>query len=261
MSETTAPTTTRPPYADAYADWLGLERGADGVLTARFHTGGGPHTFTGTVHRQLVRALQDIGADRDNRVLVLTGTGDAFMDQIDGQSLGDITQPRVWDAIFWEGRKVLTLLADLEMPVVAAVNGPARVHAEYAVLADVVIAEEHAVFQDVPHNAFGIVPGDGVQVVWQELLGPNRGRDFLLRSRELDAAEAQRLGVVSEVVPRGASLERARTIAAELAQRPTLHLRYTSLALRQRLRRRLEEGVPYGMALEGLTAADLAHQG
>lgn len=250
----------QPDYFARYEN-LALTRSDSGVLTVRFHTDGGPILFTGKAHREFPRALAEIGADRDNRVVVLTGTGDAFMDRIDGPSLGDITTPRGWDPIFWEGRRVLTALLDLEMPLVAAVNGPATVHAEYAVLADIVVAARTATFADLPHLAFGIVPGDGVQVVWEELLGANRGRHFLLTGRTLDAAQALDLGVVAEVVPAGAALDRAQAIAEELARKPTLFLRYTSLALRQRLRRLLEDAVPYGMALEGLTAADLAAQG
>ena len=80
--------------------------------------------------------------DRDNRVLVITGTGDRFMTEIDGPSLGDITRPEVWDAIISEGRRVVQRPCDLETPIVAAVNGPATGHTEYALLADVIVASE-----------------------------------------------------------------------------------------------------------------------
>jgi enoyl-CoA hydratase/carnithine racemase len=61
------------------------------VLTLRFHTEGGPAMFTGQMHTDFPRALYEIGEDRDNRVLVLTGAGDRFMTEIDGQSLDDPT--------------------------------------------------------------------------------------------------------------------------------------------------------------------------
>ena len=83
--------------------------------------------FTGTMHADFPRALYEIGEDRNNRVLVLTGTGDRFMTDIDGASLGDITKPAQWDRTIAEGRRIVQRLVDLEMPIIAAVNGSASV--------------------------------------------------------------------------------------------------------------------------------------
>ncbi len=246
-------------YFNRYEN-LAMERTDSGVLTVRFHTDGGPIVFTGQTHRDLPRALAEIGDDRDNKVVILTGTGDVFMEQIDGASLGEIFQPGQWDKIYWEGRRVLQRLLEIEAPIIAAVNGPATVHSEYALLADVTVASDDAVFADKPHLGFGIVPGDGVHVIYEELLGINRARYFALTGQQLDATEAHMLGLVNEVVPKKAVYDRARVIAEELARRPQLFLRYTTLALRQRLLKRLNEGTQLGMALEGLTAADLAYQ-
>src|SRR3954469_14999345 len=122
-----------PAYFHAFEN-IAMQRSETGVLTVRFHTGGGPATFTGKLHTDLPRALYEIGEDRHNRVLVLTGTGDRFMTDIDGASLGDITKPAQWDRTISEGRRVMQRLVDLEMPIIAAVNGPASVHSEYALL-------------------------------------------------------------------------------------------------------------------------------
>lgn len=132
-------TVIQSAYFTAFKN-LAFTRTPSGVLTLRFHTDNGPATFTGQMHTDLPRALYEIGDDRDNRVLVLTGTGDQFMADIDGPSLGDITKPAAWDRTIAEGRRVMQRLVDLEMPIVAAVNGPATVHSEYVLLADIVIA-------------------------------------------------------------------------------------------------------------------------
>ncbi len=79
------------------------------------------------MHTDFPRALYEIGEDRENQVLVLTGTGDRFMTDIDGASLGDITKPAQWDRTIAEGRRVMQRLVDLEMPIVAAVNAVAEV--------------------------------------------------------------------------------------------------------------------------------------
>ncbi|HEX4305673.1 MAG TPA: enoyl-CoA hydratase/isomerase family protein [Solirubrobacterales bacterium] len=252
--------TDTPGYFDRYENFA-LTRSEGGVLTVRFHTDGGPATFTGTTHSDLPRLLEEIAFDRDNQVLVITGTGDRFMTEIDGPSLGDITKPMASDVTYMEGRRISQRLADLEMPIVAAVNGPAGVHSEYALIADVVVADETTVFSDFPHLTFGIVPGDGLQIVWEEVLGLNRARHLIMTQGSFTAAEGKQWGAVAEVVSRGAALGRAEEIAEGLAQRPQLLNRYLAVTLRQRISRRMGEGTALGMALEGLTAANLAYLG
>lgn len=248
-----------PSYFDNY-DNLAMERTESGILTVRLHTDGGPIVFTGQTHHDLPRALADIGEDRDNKVVILTGTGDVFMDEIDGPSLGEVFKPQEWDKVYWEGRRVMQRLLEIEAPLIAAINGPATVHSEYVLLADITVASEDATFADKPHLTFGFVPGDGLHVIYEELLGINRARYFALTQQQLDAHQALTLGLVNEVVPKSEVYDRALAIAEQLAAKPRLLLRYTTLALRQRLAQRLNEGTQLGMALEGLTAADLAYQ-
>jgi enoyl-CoA hydratase/carnithine racemase len=220
-----------PSYFDRYEN-LAMQRTDSGILTVRLHTEGGPIVFTGQAHHDLPRALAEIGDDRENKVVILTGTGDVFMDEIDGASLGEIFKPAEWDKIYWEGRRVMQRLLEIEAPIIAAVNGPATVHSEYVLLADITIASEDATFADKPHLNFGIVPGDGLHVIYEELLGVNRARYFALMQQRLEAKEAHTLGLVNEVVPKSAVYDRAFAIAEQLAERPQLFLRYTTLALR-----------------------------
>jgi enoyl-CoA hydratase/carnithine racemase len=247
-----------PPYFDKYSNFA-VTRSPSGVLTLRFHTDGGEHTFNGTTHHDFPRVIEDIAYDRDNKVLVLTGTGSTFIDNIDGPSLGDLTRPWAADVLYLEGRRGVQRLVDLEIPIVAAVNGPASVHSEYVFLADVVIASDIAVFSDVPHLAFGIAPGDGLFVVWEEVLGLNRARFLEMTGRSFSAQEALTWGAVAEVVPQQEVLSRAQQVAEQLTERPQLTNRYSALIFRQRISRRLSEGMAVGMALECLTAANLPY--
>jgi enoyl-CoA hydratase/carnithine racemase len=98
--------------------------------------------------------------DAESHAIVLTGTGDSFMDQIDGPSLGDITDPLHWEKIRVEGLKILQRLVELPMPVVGVANGPTTVHSEYLLLADVHIASERVTYGDSAHPGFGITGGD-----------------------------------------------------------------------------------------------------
>jgi enoyl-CoA hydratase/carnithine racemase len=254
---TTSDLAQTPDYFTKYKNFA-LSRSAAGVLTLRFHTGGGPHTFDGTTHHDFPRLLEDIAFDKDNRILVLTGTGDSFIANIDGPSLGDITKPMGADVMYVEGRRGVQRLVDLEIPIIAAVNGPVSVHSEYALLADVVIASDTTVFSDT-HLAFGIAPGDGLFVVWEEVLGLNRARHLEITQGSFTAQEALSWGAVAEVVPIGQVLPRAQELAEQMTQRPHLTNKYIAVVFRQRISRRLAEGTLAGMALEGLTAANLAY--
>uniref|UniRef100_A0A832H2L2 Enoyl-CoA hydratase/isomerase family protein n=2 Tax=Oscillatoriales cyanobacterium SpSt-402 TaxID=2282168 RepID=A0A832H2L2_9CYAN len=249
-------TTAQPAYFSQYEN-LDFYRDENGILEVRMHTNGGPLVFTGKTHREFPDAFYDISRDRDNRVVILTGTGNSWMADIDFQSLGDVTNRREWDKTYWEGKKVLQNLLDIEVPVISAVNGPALLHSEYILTTDIILASETALFQDMPHLNAGIVPGDGVHILWPLVLGPSRGRYFLLTQEKLTAQQAYELGVVNEVLPQDKLMERAWELARQLAKQPTLNLRYTRVALTQRLKRLVSEGIGYGLALEGITATDL----
>src|ERR1019366_2600494 len=147
-----------------------------------------------------------------------------------GQNLAQMTTDK-WDHIYKDAKHLLMNLLDIEVPVIAAVNGPALIHAEIPVLSDIVICSENAEFQDAPHFPNGVVPGDGVHVVWPLVLGANRGRYFLLTGQKVSAREALTRGVVSEIVSRNKPLTRAWELAEKIAKRPRLASRYARVAL------------------------------
>ena len=107
-----------------------------------------------------------------------------------------------WARLMREGRELLQNFLDIEVPVIAAVNGP--VHASTRSCRCWRIScwrRETAEFADRVHFVYGVVPGDGVHVVWPMLLGMNRARHFLMTGSAISAAEAHALGVVAEVLP------------------------------------------------------------
>jgi len=245
---------------DAYRDSFPnarLTRSQTGVLEVALHTEGGILVFNGHAHEQFVDLFHAIASDPDNRVVILTGSGAAFMESISPEGF-DFFTPQGFDKIYREGKKVLMNILDIEVPLIAAVNGPVRLHSEYILLSDIVLATPSTIFQDKPHFDFGIAPGDGVNLLWPEVIGSIRGRYFLLTRQELDAQTAKEWGVINEIVPADKLLARAREIAEGLAKLPPLTTRYTRIALTQKLRRIIDGGIGYGLALEGISAADVA---
>jgi enoyl-CoA hydratase/carnithine racemase len=206
-------------------------------------------------------AFNDIARDRENRCVIVTGAGDVFCAEMHPSisGLSNFSEGRVTPAMFekmdeagHDGRYLLLNHLNIEVPMIAAVNGPAFIHAELALLCDVVLASDTAEFQDAPHLPAGLVPGDGVHVVWPLILGPNRGRYFLLTGQKLSASEALKLGVVNEVMQREKLLPRAWELAREICKRPTLVIRYARVAITQTLKQAMLDELGYGIALESL---------
>ena len=102
------------------------------------------------------------------------------------------------------------------------------------------------------HFAGGLVPGDGVHVVFSMIMGLNRARYFLMTGQVLDARKSLEYGLVSEVLPPEKLLPRAREHAQTIMLQPELNRRYTRMILNEELRRKMNELLPYGLALEGL---------
>src|SRR5258707_7831942 len=139
-------------YLAAYRR-LKMTRDSEGVLVAEFHSNDGSFTFTAQDHTEFVDAFYRIAQDRANKIVILTGTGGDFIPGIDFSSFGNVGDPGVWSQVHDEGVQILENLANIRVPVIAAIEGRASVHSEYALLANVIVAGEGATFNDLPHFA------------------------------------------------------------------------------------------------------------
>ena len=236
---------------------LKMTRDAQGVLVVEFHTNGGPLTFTAQDHTDFVDAFYRISQDRANKIVILTGTGGQFIPGIDFSSFGNVADPAVWSQVHDEGVQILENLANIRVPVIAAVEGQLYVHSEYALLANVIVAGRSAEFHDAPHFAGGIVPGDGIFTTWSYRAGAGRAEAFLLNPQPLSAQKAYEWGVVAEIVDDGKALSRARELASVYLKAPEVTRRNTRVHFIQPLKERIVREVGYGLSLEGASAADL----
>src|SRR3989441_1204961 len=236
---------------------LKLTRDSRGVLVAEFHSNGGPFIMSAPAHTEFVDAFYRIAQDRANKIVILTGAAGEFITDVDWASFGDVTDPGVWSQVHDEGAQVLENIANIRVPVIAAIEGRAHVHSDYALLASVIVAADGATFQDVAHFSAGIAPGDGIFTTWSYRAGAGRAEAFLLNPEPLTARTAHEWGVVAEVVPNGTALTRARKLAELYLKAPEVTRRNTRVHFIQPLKERIVREVGYGLSLEGASAADL----
>jgi len=240
-------------YCDKYES-IRMRR-EDGILEMTLGTDGGPLVLGRLPRAEREEAFLNIGRDRENQVVILTGTGERFSGPVaepEANRAAHRQTPDEWAELGWESNRLLMNMLAIDVPMISAVNGPAARHAELPVMCDIVLAADTASFQDSAHYAGGLVPGDGVHVVFPMIMGLNRGRYFLLTGQVLDAHQALDAGLVNEVLPRDRLLPRAWELAQQILEQPEMNRRYARILLTEHLRRRMSELLPYGLALEGL---------
>jgi enoyl-CoA hydratase/carnithine racemase len=242
-------------YCDRYPRFK-LEKTEDNILLFQLHTDGGEFVWDWEAHAGFGDACADIAGDRDVNVVIFTGTGDTFMDRW-GPAYVTRSFPVTQDAgaerldeSGWRGRQRHLNMLDIQVPVIAAINGPCSIHSELPVMCDIVLAAEHAWLQDGAHFPRGLVPGDGVHTVWPMVLGRNRARYFLLMGQKLTAQELLECGAVNEVLPKERLMERAWELASYLAMRPPLTLRLTRSVLVQEFKRAAVNDLAFGQFQE-----------
>lgn len=228
---------------------ISFDRHDDGVVVATLQRPEKLNAVDGRMHHELSRLPRDADDDPGLRVLVLTGAGRAFCAggdfSPDAVPLGSFGTPLVE-----EGRRIVDGILDCAKPVIAAVNGYAMgLGATIALLCDVVVAGRSAVFADT-HVNLGIGAGDGGQLIWPMLVGPNKAKYFLMTGDRVDATEAERIGLVNFVVDDDQTLARALEIATRLATGPAQAIRASKQAVNAWMRTVSATVLPLSLALE-----------
>ena len=205
-------------------------------------------------HAEFPRILRDIARDDEVKVAVITGAGHAFSTGGDLDFLGYMNaHPDELPGLLDEVREMINAHIDLEKPVIAAINGLAMgAGAMFGLLCDFVIVERQAKIAD-GHIRAALAAGDGGVLILPLTVGLTRAKRYLLTGDWLSAQEAERIGLVTEVVEEGESLTRATEIAERLAAGPQTAIRYTKRALNQWLRLGATTAFDYSLALEMMT--------
>lgn len=185
-------------------------------------------------HGEFATILRDVAADDEVKAVVLTGAGRAFSVGATYEYMKQLTEDReALEELQVQVRELVRSHIDLEKPVVSAINGVATGSGlMLALLSDYSIVEENVKMAD-GHIKAALAAGDGGALIWPMAVGITRAKRYLMTGDWIDAAEAERIGLVTELVPAGASLARATEVATEFTKMPQQAVQFTKRALNQ----------------------------
>jgi enoyl-CoA hydratase/carnithine racemase len=197
------------------SDVLTADHGAVRVLTLNR-----PQARNALSHdliRALYAALKDADADEAVLAVVLTGTDPAFCAGVD---LKEAARDGLKYFEEFRSQSCITAVREMRTPVIGAINGSTFTGGlEIALGCDFLVASERAVFADT-HARVGILPGGGMTARLPQLVGLAMARRMSMTGEVIDAARAERIGLVTEVVAHERLLERALELAGQIAEVP-----------------------------------------
>jgi enoyl-CoA hydratase/carnithine racemase len=243
-------------YGTRFGSHFQLDR-QDGVLTVRMHRHGQAAQWSRGLLNAWNLLLREVGADRDNEVVIITGTGESWLAGVEPTSFAEPVSRWDSDLIdeqYNDGVKVLErLVFDVDVPTIAAINGPGP-RLELPLLCDLTLCTPDVVFGDGNFRA-GSAPGDGMHIALRELAGAKRASHVVYTGQGIPADEAQRLGIVNEILPRTGLMPRALDLATQIMARPRTARRLTHGMITRAWQRRLvtELRDSYAHQLLGMT--------
>ena len=184
---------------------------------------------------ELPDVLREVAEDDSLRVLVITGAGRAFCAGADIEYLREVVEKQDWAsvaALVEMGANAVSVLASLDKPVIAAVNGPAAGGgANLALACDIRIAAESASIGQT-FNRIGLHPDWGGTYFLPRLVGHSKALELIFTGDMIDAREALRLGLFNHVVPDDQLMARTQELACRLADKPPLAIAAAKRAMR-----------------------------
>jgi enoyl-CoA hydratase len=237
-----------------------LER--DGpVLRVTIDRPGDPlNAVDGVLHEDLTSLFARLRREREARAVLLTGAGRAFSAGGDLAWFPQLQGPGELTNLRLDARQLIWDLLDVHLPVVCALNGHAvGLGASIALLCDVIVMAESATLAD-PHVRVGIAAGDGGTVAWPLAVGPARAKQYLMTGDPVPAVEAERLGLVNEVVADAELDDRATAWAHRLAAGAPLAVQYTKAAVNNWVKQTAAASFDLACALEIETFHSEDHQ-
>ena len=230
-----------------------------GVLTLALNRPDALNSFNVEMKEALLAALKEAGRDRDVRVVILTGAGRAFSA---GQDLKERQAPGAADLgieLRTRYNPIILAMRSLEKPIIGAINGVAAgAGMSVALACDIRIASESASFIEV-FGRVGLVPDTGSSWLLPRLVGPARAAEMVFTADPVDAATAERIGLVNRAVPADQLMSEANALAAILALSAPRALALAKRALNRALETSLEEALEFEAQLQSIAGRSKDH--
>jgi enoyl-CoA hydratase len=238
---------------------LTLDRVGDVLRVVIDHPDSAINSVDDDLHHDLTRLFAELKREQEARAILLTGRGRAFSVGGDYAWFRSLDSPRRLFDLHRDARQMIWDMLDVELPIVAAVNGHAMgLAANLALLCDAVFMAETALIAD-PHVKAGLVAGDGGTAIWPLLIGPVRAKQLLLTGDPVTAEEAHRIGLISHVVADDRLEEEALAFAARLAAGAPMAVRYTKLAVNKLIKEAMNVSFDAATGFEMLTMLSEDH--
>jgi len=224
------------------------------ILTASIAAPGPVNAVDGALHDELARVFTDLQHDPESDLVILTGKGRAFCAGGDFDWFAEqIAQPAKFRDIGWDAKRIVSSLLDIEKPVICRLNGAAAgLGATIALLCDIIIADERALIGD-PHVKVGLVAGDGGAVIWPQLIGYARAKEYLLTGDLLTAAKACEIGLINHAVPAAQLDAKVAEMAAKILASPRFAVRWTKTVTNMPLKALVSQMMDASIAYETLS--------
>lgn len=219
------------------------------VLLVRFSRSDELNAINARLHTEISWLFRDISDDPSCKAVVLTGQGKAFCAGGDINWFAHITEAEL-DQLFIEARRIIVDLLETPQPILSAVNGPAvGLGATLALFSDLIYMGRSAIIADT-HVLAGIAAGDGGAAIWPWIVGMPRAKEFLFTGQKIDAALAEKIGLVNHVEDDDRLLESSLAMARRLADGPQMALRATKAALNKILRDTVNLNLDTSLSME-----------
>lgn len=221
------------------------------TLWVRFNDPDRLNPLSFAAEQELLKLFGELRTEPEIRSVVITGAGKAFCAGGDLDYTLAISQDtEKLRAQFDLSRRLIFALLDVEQPIIARINGDAiGVGATLALFCDLVIAADTARLGD-PHVRMGLVAGDGGAAVWPQLVGYTRAKQYLLSGDLLSATEAERIGLISIVMPFADLDKEVARWTTKFDQAAPNALRWTKATINIGLRNAVGQMLDAGLAYE-----------
>lgn len=221
-----------------FSHYTRLKFARDGRILTVTITGQPPvNAVDDAMHDDLEHVFADLQHDPDSDLIILTGSGKAFCAGGDFDWFQrQVDEPARFRGIAHAGKKIISDMLALEKPIICRLNGAAAgLGASLALLCDVIIADETALIGD-PHVKVGLVAGDGGAIIWPQLIGFARAKEYLLTGELLRAKQAAEIGLINYAVPAADLDAKVADMAARILANPRWAVRWTKNAVNIALR-------------------------